>query len=81
MIVPVLFTLVVDKVIPFAMPLLLFSTKSPLPVTPPEIVSTALPLALLFVRVVPALFMFSTPLTVNAEVVEFSIIPVTFEPT
>src|SRR5262249_57717702 len=39
------------------------------------------PVALLFVSVVPPLFTVSAPLTVSADVVLFSVIPVTFEPT
>src|SRR6185295_11335029 len=48
--VPVGLTLVVDSVMPLAIALLLLSTRLPVPVTPPETVSTALPPALLFVR-------------------------------
>ena len=81
-IVPVLLTLVVERVIPEAIALLLLSTRLPVPVTPPDTVSTALPLELLFVRVVPPLFTVrAVVLIVRAEVVLFSMICVTFAPT
>src|SRR5262249_50793339 len=66
---------------PLAIALLLLSTRLPVPVAPPDRVNSALPLALLFVSVVPPLFTVSAPLTVSAEVVLFSVIPVTFDPT
>src|SRR5262249_52275238 len=72
-------TEVVDTVMPLAVALLLLSTRLPVPLTPPEIVSNLVPL--LFVSVVPPLFTVSAPLTVSADVVLFSVIPVTFEPT
>src|SRR5262245_1147067 len=80
-IVPMLLTEVVDNVMPLAIELLLLMTRLPVPVTPPDTVSTDKPLALLFVSVVPPLFTVSAPLTVSADVVLFSVIPVTFEPT
>ena len=55
-IVPMLLTLVVERVMPLAILLLLLSIRLPVPLTPPETVSSELPLALLFVRVVPPLF-------------------------
>ena len=78
-IVPVLLTDVPERVIPLAVELLLFSIKLPVPVAPPEAVSIFVPL--LLVRVVPPLLMAMLPLTVSAEVVLFSVMPVTFEPT
>src|SRR5215470_14374228 len=76
-IVPVLLTEVVDNVMPLAIALLLLSTRLPVPVTPPDTVSSALPLALLFVSVVPPLFTVSAlVLIVSAEVVLFSVIAV-----
>src|SRR5262249_28943246 len=80
-IVPMLLTEVVDNVMPLAIELLLLMTRLPVPVTPPDPVSSDEPLALLFVSVVPPLFTVSAPLTVSADVVLFSVIPVTFEPT
>src|ERR1700720_1844702 len=80
-IVPVLLTLVVESVIPFPIALLLFRTRLPVPVSPPERVSNELPLELLLVRVVPPLFTVNAPVMLSAEVVLFSVIPVTLEPT
>src|SRR5262249_57730191 len=74
-IVPMLLTEVVDNVMPLAIELLLLSTKLPVPLTPPDTVSSDEPLALLFVSVVPPLFTVSAPLTVSADVVLFSVIP------
>src|SRR5262245_54605195 len=64
---------------PAAVALLVLITSSPVPLTPPEIVSNLVPL--LFVSVVPPLFTVSAPLTVSADVVLFSVIAVTFDPT
>ena len=82
-IVPVLPTLAVESVIPLVIALLLLSTKLPVPVTPPDRVSSELPLALLLVKVVMLLppCMVSAPLTFKAEVVLFSVMPVTRLPT
>ena len=82
-IVPALFTLAVESVIPLVIALLLLSTKLPVPVTPPDRVSSELPLALLLVKVVMLLppCMVSAPLTFKAEVVLFSVMPVTALPT
>ena len=79
--VPILLSEVVETVMPFAMELLLLRIKSPVPLTPPEIVSNELPLLLLLVNVVPEPFTVNAPLTVSAEVVLFSVMPVTLEPT
>jgi hypothetical protein len=79
-IVPMLLTEFVDNVMALAVALLLLSTRLPVPLTPPEIVSSLVPL--LFVSVVPPLFTVSAVvLTVSADVVLFSVIPVTFDPT
>lgn len=81
-IVPVLLTLVVERVMPLVIVLLLLSTNLPEPVMPPDTVSTLVPLELLFVRVVPSLFtVIAAVLIVSAEVALFSIMAVTFEPT
>ena len=78
-IVPVLLTDTVESVMPLAVALLLLSTRLPVPVTPPETVSNLVPLEL--VRVVPAALVVSAPLIVRADVVLFSVMAVTFEPT
>ena len=81
-IVPALLTEVVESVRPEAIELLLFSTRLPVPIIPPETVSSELPLALLFVSVVPELFtVIKMVPIVNADAALFSVIPVTFEPT
>ena len=82
-IVPVLFTLVPDSVIPLVMVLLFLSTKLPVPVTPPDKVSSEVPLMLLLIKVVLLIppRMVSAPLTFKAEVVLFSVMPVTALPT
>jgi len=77
--VPVLLTEAVDNVMPLAVALLLLSTRLPVPLTPPEMVSNLVPL--LFVSVVPPLFAVSAPLTVSAEVALFCVTAVTFDPT
>ena len=81
--VPMLFTDVADRVIPLAMALLLLSTKLPVPVTPPDRVSSEVPLMLLLIKVVVLIppRMVSAPLTFKAEVVLFSVMPVTRLPT
>lgn len=77
--VPVLFTLVVERVIPASVELLLFSMRLPVPVVPPDTVRSFVPL--LLVRVVPPLFtVMAVVLIVRAEVVLFSVIPVTLLP-
>lgn len=81
-IVPVLLTLVVEIVMPLVIELLLFRTKLPAPVIPPDMVSTLVPLGLLFVRVVPEPFIvMALVLIVSADAALFSMIAVTFEPT
>ena len=81
-IVPALLTEVVESVRHEAIELLLFSTRLPVPIIPPETVSSELPLALLFVSVVPELFtVIKMVPIVNADAALFSVIPVTFEPT
>lgn len=64
-----------------AMLLLLLMIKLPVPVTPPEIVKTDDPLALLFTNVVLVAFAAIAPLTVKPELVLFSIMLVTLELT
>src|SRR5436190_8150039 len=79
-IVPMLFTAAVDNVMPLAVALLFFRIRLPAVfATPPDNVSNAVPL--LFVSVVAVALLVSKPLTVSAEVVLFSVIPVTFDPT
>jgi len=81
-IVPVLFTLVVESVIPEAIVLLLLRIRFPEPVTPPETVRICAPLALLFVRVVPPVFTVNAVVVMfSGEVVLFSVMAVTFVPT
>ena len=77
-ILPMLFTAAVESVMPAAVALSFFSTRSPVPVTPPDKVSNAV---LLFLSVVSAAFTVSAPLTSSAEVALFALIWVTFEPT
>ena len=73
--VPILLTLVVERVIPETIALLLLSIRLPVPVMPPDTVSTELPLLLLFVRVLPELFtVMAVVLIVRAEVALFSMI-------
>ena len=74
--VPMLLTLVPEKVMPLASALLLLSTRLPVPLTPPETVSTEPPL--LLVKVLLLAPTVTRPLTVKAEVVLFSMISVTF---
>ena len=69
--VPALFTLVLEIVMPLAMALLLLMMRLPVPINPPETVNTFEPLALLLVSVVPLVLTVIAPLTVNAEVVLF----------
>src|SRR5882724_8101194 len=78
-IVPVLLSDVVEAVIPAARALLFWKIRLPAPVDPPETVSSFVPRAL--TKVVPPAFGVTAPLTVNAEVVLFSVIVVTLEPT
>src|SRR5262249_6640960 len=79
-IVPMLLTEFVDNVMALAVALLLLSTRLPVPSSPPQRSTDLVPL--LFVSVVPPLFTVSAVvLTVSAEVVLFSVIPVTFDPT
>ena len=78
-IVPVLLIDVPDKVMPAAVALLLLSTRLPVPLAPPDNVNNLVPL--LLVSVVPLELTVNAPLTVNAVVVLFSMIPVTLEPT
>ena len=81
-IVPMLFTSLVEIVIPFAIPLLLSRIRLPAVfATPPVNVSNAVPLALVFINVVEVAFAVSRPLTVNADFVLFSVMPVTLLPT
>ena len=75
-IVPVLLMDVVDKVIPLAVVLLLSMVRLPVPVMPPE---TVISEVLLLVNVKPAVVM--APLTVNADVLLFSVMFVTLVPT
>ena len=75
--VPVLLTSFVDSVTPLAVVLLLFKTRLPVPPTPPFTVSIAV---LLLVSVVPPALTVSKPLVVNADVVLFSVMPVTLLP-
>ena len=78
---PALLTDAPESVIPLAMALLLFRMRFPVPFTPPETVRIELPLALLFVRVVPEeLTVRAVRLIVKAEVVLFSVTAVTLEP-
>ena len=77
-IVPTLLMAVVDKVILFARALLLLITKLPVPVMPPETVNSAVPL---LVMVFPLALTEVAPLTVRADELEFSMIPVTLAPT
>lgn len=67
-----------DNVIPAAVALLLLRTRLPMPLAPPDKVSSLVPL--LLVSVVPPEFADSAPLNVSAEVVLFSVKPVTLEP-
>ena len=78
---PVLLIEVPDNVTPLAMELLLFSVRFPVPMAPPDKVSNAAPLLLLFVRVVPPELTVSAPLTVNPEAALFSVMAVTLVPT
>ena len=79
-IVPILFTAVVEIVIPLPVALLLLKIKLPAVfVTPPVNVSSAVPRVL--VSVVATELALSAPLIVKAEVVLFSVIPVTLLPT
>src|SRR6266404_5784328 len=78
-IVPVLLRVVPDTVIPLAVALLFLRVRLPVPVVPPDRVNSAVPL--LLVRVVPPMFTFRRPLIVSAELVLFSVMPVTFDPT
>lgn len=69
-IAPALFTEVVESVMPLSVELLLFSTKLPEPVTPPDTVSSAVPEE--FVKVVPLLLSVTAfVLIVKADVVLF----------
>ncbi len=76
--VPALFTEVVESVMPLVRLLLLFRVRLPVPVTPPETVSTFVPNAL--TKVVPEAFTVTPPETVSAEVVLLSVTVVTFAP-
>jgi len=80
-IVPLSLTLVPERVIPLPIELLLLRIRLPVPVTLPETVRSWVPLALLLVRVVPPLLTLTAPLTFKADVVLFSVMPVTLEPT
>lgn len=78
--VPVLFTEVVERRIASAVALLLLSIKLPVPVVPPETVSILVPAVL--VSVVLELFtVIAVVLIVKADVVLFRVMPVTLEPT
>jgi len=77
-IVPVLFTVVVDRVMPSVVDPLLFKIRLPVPVTPPETVR----LPAWLVKVVPPLLTVRAPVEiVSADVELFCVIPVTLEPT
>jgi len=77
-IVPVLFTVVVESVMPLAVDPLFFKIKLPVPVTPPETVKVPTWL----VKVVPPLLTVNPPVeTVSADVELFCVIPVTLDPT
>ena len=78
-IVPVWFNAVVVKVMPFAVELSLSIIIFPDPVVPAVMVRTCVPEVLF--KVVAVAFAVIAPLTVNAEVVLFWLIPVTLEPT
>ena len=77
-IVPVLLIAVVDSVTPASVALSFFKIRLPVPVAPPDSVSSFVPLEL--VSVVPAEFTARAPDIVKAEVVLFSITLVTLEP-
>ena len=79
-IIPALLIDAVDRVMASAVELLLFNIKLPMPVTPLVTVSNWVPAV--FVRVVPDLFtvMAVVPI-VRADVVLFSVMPVTLGPT
>jgi len=79
-IVPVLFTLVVESVMPLAVALLLLRIRLPVPVTPPDTVNNAVPAV--FVKVVPPLFTVNAVvLRVRPAVVVFWVMAVTLVPT
>ena len=81
-IVPILLSAVVDRVMPFAMLLLLFRMRLPVVfATPPDNVSKALPLLLLFFSVVAVALVVSKPLIVSADVALFSVMLVMLAPT
>ena len=81
-ILPVEVILVVVILTPLAIELLLLIVTFPVPPIPPETVSCADPLALLLVKInPPAPVVIAVVLTVSPDVVLFSVIPVTFEPT
>src|SRR3982751_1588346 len=77
-IVPMLLIEFVDNVIPFAVELLLFKIKLPVPLAPPLNVNNALPV--LLTNVVPLPLTVNAPVTFNAEVVLLCVIPVTLLP-
>ena len=79
-IVPVLLRLVVLTVMPLEILLLFLKIKLPVPLAPPEIVNSEVPLALLFVIVVPFALGVMAPLMVIAALGLFSIISVTLDP-
>ena len=78
---PMLLGLFVDTVIPLPMELLLLKVMLPVPEMAPEIVKREEPLALLLVNTMLPAPTVMPPPTVSAEVVLFSIMPVTLLPT
>ena len=77
-IVPVLFTVVPESVMPLSVDPSFFKIKLPVPVTLPETVR----LPAWLVKVVPALLTVNPPVEmVSPEVVLFCVMPVTLEPT
>ena len=77
-IVPVLFTVVPESVMPLSVDPSFFKIKLPVPVTLPETVR----LPAWLVKVVPPLLTVRAPVEiVSPEVVEFCVMPVTFDPT
>ena len=79
-IMPALLTEAVTNLMPLFVALLLLITRLPVPMTPLVIKIVEVPL--LFVRVVPELFtVIAVVSIVSPEVVLFSTIPVTLEPT
>ena len=76
-IVPVLFTVVVESVMPLAVDPSFFKIKWPVPLTPPETVR----LPAWLVKVVPPLLTERAPAKFNAAVELLTVSSVTFEPT